>query len=230
MNIRAIILLGAPGAGKGTIAEAIRDALNIVHVSTGDMLREAVKSGTPVGRQAEAFMRKGELVPDDLIIRIVMERIDQGGGNGVYLFDGFPRTLAQAELLDDNFKRRGAQLTHVFLLDVSQAVSLERLTGRRICRKCGANFHVRNIPPKVEGVCDRCGGELYQRQDDMRETISNRLEVFQRQTAGLIKYYEQQGILMRIDSSRHRDDILADIMHVLQKEAGRGTGRRVGQA
>jgi adenylate kinase len=212
MSIQAIILLGAPGAGKGTMAEAIRGATAFIHVSTGDMLREAIKAGTAVGREAEAFMRRGALVPDDIILKIVMERLAQGAPDARYMFDGFPRTLEQARLMDAEFARRGAKLINVFLLDVSPAVSLERLGGRRICRRCGANFHVRNIPPKTEGICDNCGGELAQRPDDCRETILKRLEVFQQQTAGLVAYYEKRGLLQRVDSSGPRAETVADIM------------------
>lgn len=216
MGIQAIVLLGAPGAGKGTMAEVIRDATAYIHVSTGDMLRDAIKSGSPVGRGAEEFMRQGALVPDDIILKIVMERLDRGGADDKYMFDGFPRTQEQARLMDAEFERRGIKLTHVFMLDVSRDVSLERLCGRRICRQCGANFHVKNIPPKKEGVCDACGGELYQRTDDSRETILKRLDVFQKQTAGLIAYYEQRGLLRRVDSSGGRDTTVADIMKQLR--------------
>ena len=212
MSIQAIILLGAPGAGKGTMAEAIRSATSFIHVSTGDMLREAIKNGTPVGREAEDFMRLGALVPDEIILKIVTERLERGAPDARYMFDGFPRTLAQARLMDAEFVRRGAKLINVFLLDVSREVSLERLSGRRICRRCGANFHVRNIPPKTAGVCDNCGGELLQRPDDSRETILKRLEVFRQQTADLIVYYAKRGLLQRVDSSGPRAETMAEIM------------------
>ena len=216
MSIQAIILLGAPGAGKGTMAEAIRSATPFIHVSTGDMLREAIKAGTAVGREAEAYMRRGALVPDETILKIVKERLEQGAPDARYMFDGFPRTLAQARLLDAEFAHRGAKLINVFLLDVTREVSLERLGGRRICRQCGANFHVRNIPPKTAGICDNCGGELLQRPDDCRETILKRLEVFQQQTADLIAYYAKRGLLQRVDSSGPRAETVADIMKRLQ--------------
>ena len=161
-------------------------------------------------------MRRGALVPDEVILKIVMARLEQGGPDAMYMFDGFPRTLEQARLMDAEFARRGATLKHVFLLDVSRAVSLERLSGRRICRRCGANFHVRNIPPKTAGVCDACGGELLQRPDDSQETILKRLDVFQQQTAGLIAYYAKRGLLQRVDSSGPRDETVADIMKRLR--------------
>lgn len=212
MSIQAIVLLGAPGAGKGTMAEAIRSATKFIHVSTGDMLREAIKAGTTVGREADTFMRQGALVPDEVILKIVMERLVRGAPDACYMFDGFPRTLVQAQLLDAEFARRGAKLSSVFLLDVTREVSLERLGGRRICRQCGANFHVRNIPPKQVGICDQCGGELLQRPDDCRETILKRLEVYRQQTADLVAYYEKRGLLRRVDASGPREETVADIM------------------
>lgn len=221
MSIRAIVFLGAPGAGKGTISEALRQSTGYVHFSTGDMLRDAIKAGSDLGRQAEAFMSRGELVPDKLIVEMVMQRIDAGSQDVKYMFDGFPRTLSQARLLDEGFQTRQAVLEKVFLLDVSRKVALQRLTGRRICRNCGANFHIHNIPPKQNGICDRCGGELYQRPDDTEATILNRLEVFDQQTAALIAYYKSRGILERIDSSRQRDQTVADVMRII-KMAGCG--------
>lgn len=213
-RIQAIILLGAPGAGKGTVAEAIRRATDYIHISTGDMLREAIKNGTEIGREAERFMSAGNLVPDDLIIKLVMQRIDQGGDNVSYMFDGFPRTLAQARLLDAEFNRRDSGVKKVFLLDVPKDVVLQRLTGRRVCRKCGANFHLQNIPPKKDGICDNCGSPLEQRPDDMEETILNRLEVYNQQTSALIAYYKNKnkGILVRIDSSLPREQTVSEIM------------------
>lgn len=221
MGIQAVILLGAPGAGKGTIADDVCRKTDYVHFSTGDMLRAAIKQGTPVGRQAEQYMAKGELVPDKLIIKIVMERIDGGGREANYIFDGFPRTLAQARLLDAEFAARQAVLTKVFLLDVPRAVTLQRLTGRRICRNCGANFHIHNIPPKKHGICDRCDGPLEQRADDMEATILNRLEVFHQQTAALMAYYKSRGILARIDSSQPREQTVSDVMNLLNSDGSK---------
>jgi len=222
MGIQAVILLGAPGAGKGTIADDICQKTDYIHFSTGDMLREAIKQGTPVGKQAEQYMTKGNLVPDKLIIEIVMQRIGRGESVAKYMFDGFPRTLEQARLLDAEFKNRGAVLTRVILLEVSKDVVLQRLTGRRTCRNCGANFHVHNIPPKKSGICDHCGGPLEQRPDDMEATILNRLEVFHQQTAALIAYYKSHGILARIDSSRPRRQTVSDVMGLLEIELKHG--------
>ncbi|MDD3604166.1 MAG: nucleoside monophosphate kinase, partial [Kiritimatiellae bacterium] len=157
----AIILLGAPGAGKGTIADLVKEKSGYLHVSTGDMLRAAVKAQTAVGLKAKSFMEAGELVPDEVIIGIVRERMAQGGQDEKYMFDGFPRTLEQARLLDAVMEEAGSRVSRVFLLEASKELLVSRISGRRICRNCGAVYHVQNIPPKVEGVCDSCGGELY---------------------------------------------------------------------
>ncbi|MBU4199127.1 MAG: nucleoside monophosphate kinase [Verrucomicrobia bacterium] len=217
MSIEAIILLGAPGAGKGTIAEALAAATDYVHISTGDMLRAAVKQGTELGRAADACMQKGNLVSDDLIVKMVVDHLSRGPADRRYMFDGFPRTLAQAELLAGHFNKIRACLPLVFLLEVSREVVLDRLTGRRVCRNCGAIFHIRNIPPKQAGRCDACGGELIQRPDDMRATIENRLDVFHRQTGDLIAYYDRQHLLVRVDSSRRKDQTVADMLEIMRK-------------
>lgn len=213
--MEAIILLGAPGAGKGTVAEALVKKTDLQHVSTGDMLRAAVKSGTEVGNKARSFMEAGELVPDDIIVGIVRERLEAGADDERVMFDGFPRTLEQARLLDEAIQDLKGYLTHVFLLEVPKDILVQRISGRRICRQCGAVYHVPNLPPVKEGICDKCGGELYQRPDDNEETVLNRLKVFEEQTAALINYYEQQGILVRVDAARTadatRDAVLAEM-------------------
>jgi len=215
MGIRAIVLLGAPGAGKGTMAEAIKAAMPVTHIATGDMLREEIKKSSPLGREASTYMQQGKLVPDDLIVRMVMERLEHGPADARCMFDGFPRTLPQAELLDRNFLLKKAALQLVLLLEVTPVVCMERLTGRRVCRKCGANYHLLNIPPQRPGVCDRCGGELYQRPDDMPETIAKRLEVFRQQNAGLIDYYSRQGKLTAVDAAGPRAETLAEVLRIL---------------
>lgn len=212
--MKTIILLGAPGAGKGTIAEGIRSESPFIHISTGDMLREALKNGTAIGRQAEGYMKRGELVPDDVIVGIVGERLACGAQNLAYMFDGFPRTLDQARLLDEVLAKYSAKVDRVFLLDAPRDLLMARLTGRRVCRKCGQSYHVINIPPRKEGVCDVCGGELYQRADDSEKTILNRLEVYASQTEGLIAYYEKKGVLVRVDSARQRQATVAEILEV----------------
>lgn len=212
--MRVIVLLGAPGAGKGTIAEGIRAASSFIHISTGDMLRAAVKAGTAVGRKAEAYMKRGELVPDAVIINLVEERLDQGSADGAYMFDGFPRTMEQARLMDESLASRHAKVDFVFLLDAPRQLLITRLAGRRVCRACGQGYHVVNIPPKKEGICDLCGGELYQRADDQESTVLNRLEVYGRQTESLISFYEKKGVLVRVDSSRHRQETVEEILRV----------------
>ena len=214
--MQGIILLGAPGAGKGTVAEDLKSTIGIVHVSTGDMLRQAVKAGTPVGREARAFMEKGELVPDDVIIRIVRERLQSDPPDTRYMFDGFPRTVRQAELLDGLMESCGGRLTHVFLLETPRALIIERISGRRVCRQCGAVYNLRGMRPKVDGVCDACGGEVYQRPDDNEATVANRLEVFARETAGLIEYYQRRGVLVQVDS-RDRLETEKQIVQVLNQ-------------
>lgn len=216
--MKVTVLLGAPGSGKGTIAEKIRDACGLVHLSTGDALRAAVKQGTEVGRQAEAYMKKGALVPDDVIVKIVEDRFDAGSGKEHYLFDGFPRTENQAELMEAGLAKRGGKMAYVVLLDAPRSVLMERLTGRRVCRQCGTSFHIKNIPPKVSGVCDACGGELYQRADDCEETINNRLEVYKKQTESLIARYEAKGLLVRIDSARQADAVAGEIVDIIGKD------------
>jgi adenylate kinase len=215
--MKVIILLGAPGAGKGTVAEKIRERTKFVHVSTGDMLRESVKQGAAVGREAEAYMKRGELVPDSVIIKLVEDRLDKGGSDVFYMFDGFPRTVAQADLLDKSLSSRGSRIAQVFFLDAPRKVLIERLTGRRTCRKCGRNYHIINIPPKKTGVCDLCGGELYQRPDDSEMTIVNRLDVYNKQTESLISRYEKQGVLMRVDSSQSAEKLVGEITEMLNR-------------
>ena len=213
--MNAIILLGAPGAGKGTLAEGVRAATDFIHVSTGDMLRAAIKAGTSTGLEAKAFMEKGELVPDEVILRIVRERLAQGRPTDRYMFDGFPRTLEQARGLDETLAELDGRVNQVFLLEVPTPVIVSRLSGRRICKSCGAVYHVTNIPSKVEGVCDQCGGPLYQRPDDSEETVLNRLEVYQRQTASLIDFYETKGVLVRINAGTTPRDATAELLSKL---------------
>jgi len=213
--MEAIILLGGPGAGKGTVSEFLKKQTDFVHVSTGDMLRAALQSGTPVGLEAKAFMDAGALVPDAIILRIIEERISREAASARYMFDGFPRTIDQAKGLDLLFKKKSGSLKHVFNLIVPREILLRRLTGRRVCKSCGAVYHLINIPPKKEGVCDVDGGELYQRADDSEDTILNRLEVYDKQTAPLIDFYRQQGLLRDIDAGGAAAVTDARILEVL---------------
>ena len=213
--MKAIILLGAPGAGKGTIAEGIKNATPYLHVSTGDMLRAAVKAGKPVGLEAKAYMEKGELVPDSVIMRIVTERIEEGSPDDKYMFDGFPRTTEQARMLDEVLTAHGGRVDKVFLLDVARETLVDRLAGRRVCRNCGAVYHVRNIPSKKEGICDQCSGPLYQRPDDTEARVLNRLDVFKKQTASLIDYYEGRKILVKVDAGKSKEKTQVEIVGML---------------
>jgi adenylate kinase len=214
--MEAIILLGGPGAGKGTLAEDLRQKTAYVHVSTGDMLRAALKSGSPVGLEAKAFMEAGELVPDSVILRIIEERIAKEPSTACFMFDGFPRTIEQAEGLDLLFKKYHGVIAHVFNLKVQREILLRRLTGRRVCRACGAVYHLTTRPSEKNGICDIDGGELYQRADDSESTILNRLEVYEKQTAPLIAYYRQQGLIRDIEAGGHADATTALVLAVLK--------------
>ncbi len=210
-----IILMGPPGAGKGTQAEKLVDLYQIPHISTGDMFRKAQKEGTELGLKAKSYMDQGQLVPDEVTVGIVKERLAEDDCKGGFLLDGFPRTVQQADALDGILVELGMALDRVVNIEVDKAFLVDRLTGRRVCRSCGATFHVTNKAPKVEGVCDKCGGELYQRNDDKVETVSNRLDVYAAQTAPLIEYYQSKGIMSSIDGSKSMEDVLADIRTAL---------------
>ncbi|SHE72442.1 Adenylate kinase [Desulfacinum infernum DSM 9756] len=210
-----IILLGPPGAGKGTQAKRLIDAYGIPQISTGDMLRAALKEGTPLGLEAKKYMDKGALVPDEVVVGLVKERIQQDDCKNGYMLDGFPRNVSQAETLDKMLSELGQSIDHVVCIDVPDEELVKRLTGRRTCRDCGAGFHVMFDPPKKDGVCDKCGGELYQRDDDNETTVKSRLKVYGDQTKPLIDYYEKQGKLRKIDGVGSIDEIFARIKAVL---------------
>ena len=210
-----IILMGPPGAGKGTQAEKLVELYQIPHISTGDMFRKAQKEGTELGLKAKSYMDQGQLVPDEVTVGIVKERLAEDDCKGGFLLDGFPRTVQQADALDGILVEQDLALDRVVNIEVDKAFLVDRLTGRRVCRACGATFHVTNKAPKVEGVCDKCGGELYQRNDDKVETVSNRLDVYAAQTAPLIEYYQSKGIMSSIDGSKSMEDVLADIRTAL---------------
>lgn len=211
-----IVFMGLPGAGKGTQAERIVATFGIPHISTGDMFRQAVREGTPLGLKAKEYMDKGLLVPDEVTVGIVRERLSQGDCAKGFLLDGFPRTVPQAEALDATLAEMGRRLDHVIYLDVRKETLLARLTGRRICRKCGATYHVDFNPPRQEGVCDKCGGKLYQRDDDKEETVATRLEVNLTQTEPLLAYYEEKGLLRRVNGEQEIDAVFADIARILR--------------
>ena len=197
MSLR-VIFLGPPGAGKGTQAQALAKEWGVPHVATGDMLREAVAAKTPLGLEAKRHMDSGGLVPDDVVIGLVGERLARPDAKAGVVLDGFPRTLAQAEALDALFARTGLTLDRVIFFDVSRAELLRRLTGRRVCRVCGRTFHLVSAPPKVAGKCDVCGGELYQRTDDSEATVGTRLDVYEKQTSPLLDYYRSRKLLATI--------------------------------
>ncbi|MFA5085424.1 MAG: adenylate kinase [Candidatus Omnitrophota bacterium] len=209
-----IVLLGPPGAGKGTQGVVLSKSYKIPHISTGDILREAVKSGTPMGKKAKMFMDKGELVPDEVVVGIVVDRLSQEDTKKGYILDGFPRTLKQAEELDAALKRIISGIDMVLYFEIPEDIAIERLTGRRVCKKCGANFHVKNIPPKKEGVCDKCGAELFQRPDDKLETVKNRLKVYELQTRPLIEYYTKQEILKKVSGALDVKDLFKELCQV----------------
>jgi adenylate kinase len=193
-----VAFLGPPGAGKGTQARDLAQEWGVLHLATGDMLREAVAAGSPLGREAKGYMDQGALVPDDVIIRMMGERLGRADARPGFILDGFPRTIAQAEALAKLLKDLGQTLDTVVYFDVSEPELLRRLTGRRVCRKCGHTYHLVSNPPKRAGICDACGGELYQRDDDSEATVRNRLQVYQRQTAPLLDYYRQRNMLTTV--------------------------------
>ena len=212
-----IILMGPPGAGKGTQAEKLVDLYQIPHISTGDMFRKAQKDGTELGLKAKSYMDQGQLVPDEVTVGIVKERLAEADCKEGFLLDGFPRTVQQADALDTILAELDMALDCVVNIEVDKAFLVDRLTGRRVCRACGATYHIANKAPKVEGVCDKCGGELYQRGDDTIETVSNRLDVYAAQTAPLIDYYKSKGIMSSIDGSKSMEEVWADIRTALEK-------------
>ncbi|WP_163102764.1 adenylate kinase [Peribacillus alkalitolerans] len=210
-----LVLMGLPGAGKGTQAEKIVEKYNIPHISTGDMFRAAIKDGTELGLQAKSFMDQGALVPDEVTIGIVRERLAKPDCKNGFLLDGFPRTVAQAEALENMLSGLERPIDFVIHVDVDQSILMERLTGRRICKDCGATYHLVFNPPAKDGVCDRCGGELYQRADDNEETVQNRLEVNMKQTQPLLSFYEDKGYLRKINGQQDINIVFTDIEELL---------------
>ncbi len=210
-----LILLGPPGAGKGTQAQRIVERYHIPQISTGDFLRAAVREKTPLGVKAQGFMDQGKLVPDELVIGIMEERLKASDCRPGFVLDGFPRTIVQAEALQPMLLRMGSSIDHVINIEVEDEELVRRLTGRRTCKNCGAMFHVFFQPPKKEGGCDRCGGPLYQREDDKEETIRTRLKEYQKQTAPLIDYYQRKKTLRSIQGVGGQDQIFERITRVL---------------
>lgn len=212
-----IILLGPPGAGKGTQAISLAEKFNLPHISTGDLLRQNVKESTDLGRRAQGFMNKGLLVPDELVTDMLAERLKSADTKNGFILDGFPRNINQAESLDKIFKGANTDIDAVIYLDTSEKVIIQRLGGRLVCQSCGANFHKTNMPPKTDGVCDKCQGALYQRQDDKEETIRQRLEVYKNEASALIKYYEDRQKLYRIIADEEAGIVLNKMIQLLKE-------------
>jgi adenylate kinase len=220
MSLR-VIFLGPPGAGKGTQADLLAKEWGIPHVSTGDMLREAVSRGTKLGLEAKRYMDSGALVPDEVVIGLVGERLREPDAEPGVVLDGFPRTVAQAEALDRLLRDHGAAIDRVVFFDVTRFELLKRLTGRRICKACGASYHVAVLPPKKADVCDRCGGALYQREDDSEAAVAKRLDVYAKQTEPLLDYYQGRGTLVRINGEGTVGDITAAIRKAVEDRVAR---------
>ena len=210
-----IILLGAPGAGKGTQAEVICKALNIPTISTGNMLRAAVKAGTEYGLKAKAAMDAGDLVSDDIVIGILKDRIAEPDAQNGFILDGFPRTIPQAEVLDSELTKLGDHIDYAINVDVPDENIVKRMSGRRACLTCGATYHIEHVPPKKEGICDVCGSELVLRDDDKPETVKNRLNVYHEQTQPLIDFYTEKGVLKTVDGTVPMEEVFAAITAIL---------------
>ncbi len=210
-----LILLGPPGAGKGTQAAKIIEKYHIPHISTGDIFRENIKKGTELGKKAQEYMNAGKLVPDELVVEIATDRLTKDDCREGFLLDGFPRTVFQAEELDKFLAAGGSRIDNVLDIDVNREELMTRLTGRRVCSKCGASYHIVNIPPEQEGICDVCGAELIQRKDDNEETAANRIRVYNNETKPLIDYYEKAGNISHIDGTTGLENVFNTIVGIL---------------
>jgi adenylate kinase len=210
-----IIMLGAPGAGKGTQAKMIAEKYSVPHISTGDIFRANIKNGTQLGMEAKKYMDQGLLVPDELTVKILLDRVAKEDCAGGYVLDGFPRTIPQAQVLDNALKELDDQIDFAINVDVPDENIVRRMGGRRACLSCGATYHIEHIPPKKEGVCDACGKELVLRDDDKPETVKNRLDVYHQQTQPLIDFYEKKGILRTVDGTVDMKDVFAAITAIL---------------
>ena len=211
-----LVLLGPPGAGKGTQAAEIVKKYNVPHISTGDMFRKNISEGTDLGKEAKSYMDKGQLVPDELVVAIVKDRLSETDCKDGFLLDGFPRTVDQADSLDTELKELGYELDKVINIHVDKEALIERAVGRRICKSCGATYHIEFNKPKEEGKCDLCGGELFQRSDDTEETVANRIGVYSDQTEPLIDYYKKKDILATVDGDQDIDKVFSEIVSALE--------------
>ena len=210
-----IIMLGAPGAGKGTQAKQIAAKYNIPHISTGDIFRANIKNGTELGKKAKTYMDKGLLVPDELVVDLVVDRVASKDCENGYVLDGFPRTIPQAEALDAALANNGEKMEYAINVEVPDENIVKRMSGRRACVACGATYHIEHIPPKTEGICDTCGKELILRDDDKPETVLNRLNIYHEQTQPLIDYYNTKGILKEVDGTKDMADVFSEIVAIL---------------
>lgn len=210
-----IIMLGAPGAGKGTQAKMIAAKYGIPHVSTGDIFRANIKNGTELGKKAKTYMDAGQLVPDSLTVDLLIDRISQEDCVNGYVLDGFPRTIPQAQCLEDALKARGEAVDYAINVEVPDSNIINRMGGRRACVTCGATYHLVHIPPKTEGICDKCGSELILRDDDKPETVQNRLKVYHEQTQPLIDFYSAKGVLKEVDGTQDMNAVFEDIVKIL---------------
>lgn len=210
-----IIMLGAPGAGKGTQAKMIAEKYGLPHISTGDIFRANIKNGTELGKEAKEYMDKGLLVPDELTVRLLLDRVAQDDCKNGYVLDGFPRTIPQAEVLDEKLSELGEKVDYAINVDVPDENIVNRMSGRRACLSCGATYHIVSIPPKKEGLCDVCGSELVLRDDDKPETVQNRLKVYHDQTQPLINFYEKKGVLRSVDGTLPMEEVFTAITKIL---------------
>lgn len=210
-----IIMLGAPGAGKGTQAKMIADRYSVPHISTGDIFRANIKNGTELGMEAKKYMDQGLLVPDELTVRILLDRVAADDCKNGYVLDGFPRTIPQAEVLDTALSKLGDHIDYAIDVNVPDENIVKRMSGRRACPACGATYHIEHVPPKAEGICDRCGGELMLRDDDKPETVLNRLKVYHEQTQPLIEFYEKKGVLRTVDGTKPMQEVFDSIVGIL---------------
>lgn len=210
------ILLGPPGAGKGTLAALLKENFGLLHISTGDLLRDEMKGGTDLGKKIKKYVDSGELVPDQIVIEMIEKKLNEKGtGSKGYMLDGFPRTTVQAQDLDKILTKINKPISFALYMEASLPVILQRLTGRRVCRKCGAIIHIKNRPSKVPGVCDVCGGELYQRPDDTEETIKNRMQIYAEKTAPIVDYYAKQGKLETLSGDEETEELLKVVAKIL---------------
>ena len=210
-----IIMLGAPGAGKGTQAKMIAEKYGLPHISTGDIFRANIKNGTELGKEAKEYMDKGLLVPDELTVRLLLDRVAKDDCRNGYVLDGFPRTIPQAEVLDAELAKLGEKVDYAINVDVPDENIVNRMSGRRACLSCGATYHIVSIPPKKEGICDVCGSELVLRDDDRPETVQKRLTVYHEQTQPLIDYYKAAGVLAEVDGTKDLEAVFQDIVKIL---------------